>query len=292
VDLIVVPSLESFQLHRELDRGRNVAPLHMSYRFTLWSKDGVAGPSWTVHSGSQGTGAPKVFVTEGMVAADVMEQAARRIVARLEWESSAISQVATGIAARNLAPAPQVRISAASTGLMYPAGGRSILLPMLVRVDSQDDRALLVRPSDMRLKLAAGQVLEPLSSSEVLSVMELNRSMRAAQNESELMLLTTLLNLGNPVASSPTQASMADQEAARREFARDRRSILEQLVAQVLKPTAMVKGTARSGLVYFRLPPNSTERGAMLSGWVVEAKTAASAAFDVPFNSDLGEQRP
>src|SRR6185436_6559326 len=127
--------------------------------------------------------------------------------------------------------------STSSPALLYPAGTAGTrLLPLRVRADSQDDRALRVRPLDMRLKLSSGQVLEPLSISEVVSLVERTRSIRPAKQESELMLLTTLLNLGNPVATAPTQASLADQEAASREFARDRRGIEDGLNAQAFKP--------------------------------------------------------
>jgi len=284
VDLIVVPTLESFQFHRDLSRGRNTAPLDMSYRFTFWSKDGRPGPSWTIDSG---------FLDLDRDVTEVMERTARRVLLRLEWESAAVSQVATGMAARNLAPASQILISTSSPALLYPAGTAGTrLLPLRVRADSQDDRALRVQPLDMRLKLSSGQVLEPLSISEVVSLVERTRSIRPAKQESELMLLTTLLNLGNPVATAPTQASLADQEAASREFARDRRGIEDGLNAQAFKPNVLAKGTASEGLVYFPLPASSNEEGAILSGWVVEEKSAASAAFEVPVRGYMADRRP
>src|SRR6185503_519352 len=162
VDLILVPSIESFQFENKL--------VGMSYRLTFWGKEGQPGPAAVLPGGWNGRDVH-----------EVMEGAALRIVRYFNIEGDLIFRMATASGARTLTPPAQIQIAAAFQGLQHAQETR--LLPISLRVNSEDNRNFYVRPSDMRLALHTGDVLEPLSVWEVASVMERTRStMRALDN--------------------------------------------------------------------------------------------------------------
>lgn len=260
IDLVVAPSLEHFDFRVGMvgDSDR----YSVAYRVTLYTSQGVPTASWIVPGNAvtrtHATLSPSAALA-GTINDDLRDAAAKFLN---DFQSHAAPTLALAQSGRS-APATldprQFKLTAKQgnlpgidpqkAGVLRDAG----IMPIEVAGESFAARDLLMRGSDMRLRLKDGRLIEPEPISSVLSSLETTRQSHAA------------LLIGGPLLAFAADASLHREAQAERE--KQMGAAAEVLFLE----RRLAAGKPQSGLVLFRIPRGvKGEEVASLSAWIVD----------------------
>ena len=268
VDLVVATSLEHFDFPLGLEPYSE--RFGVTYRTTLYAPSGVPVSSWVEYGTANHW---KMF--GGHIEA-YMQRAGEKFVRSFDQES------APGLAAiassRQRAPEPidvaALQLSARHTvpSRLGPDAIRRLREEGFVFVDvsavPKTSRAVVVRASDMRLRLKDGRVIDSAPPSALLVI---------ATRDSATPVVIGVAPLIGILATLGTEAAASAESDKSR-------SLLSDAVGQSLfgeRELRADKGTD-SGMVFFRLPPGASADEATVIAWAVEPATAAGSQVEVP----------
>lgn len=272
VDLVIVLSLEHFDypLGLEPDSER----FGVAYRITLCTPRGVPVSSWVVY------GTASHWAWTGVSHVDrYIQQAGEKFVRTFERESA--PGLAAVASSRQRAPEPidvaALQLSARHTEPPRLSQDASKQLRdegfVFVAVSAQPktSREVVVRASDMRLRLNDGRVIEASSPSALLLI---------ATREATTPIVAGVSPLFGIVATLAMEASVSAGSE-------ERRAVLNNTLGasyfgeRVLRADKGEDG----GIVFFRLPPKASADGATLIAWALEPASAAGSHVEMPLGA-------
>lgn len=268
VDVVVVPSLEHFDYPLGMESYSE--RLGIAYRTTLCTTRGVPVSSWVVYGTANHW---KMF--GGHIEAYI-QQAGEKFVRTFEQESGpglaaiassrqrapeAIDTAALQLSARHTVPS---RLNENAIKLLREQG----FVFVEVNAIPKTSRALLVRASDMKLRLKGGQVIDTSPPSALLVI-----ATRSSANPGVLGL-GPLLQIATALAAEAAASSQYDKQRAFLSDAVDGALFGERVLRED-------KGQER-GMVFFRLPQGASADGASVIAWAVEAETGAGSQLETP----------
>jgi hypothetical protein len=270
IEVVVAPSLEhfGFRLGWDTDSDR----YSVSYRTTLYTIQGVPVASWIVlgNAPSRTMGSIQIWIE------DDMKDAATKFLQSFEREAGPALAAIAKVHGSPAVPldAGNVALTAGRTQLpgLEPKAlallQESGVIPVRVTAQSKAEGELVVRASDMRLRLQDGRVIEPSSVSAVLGILEQTSqtgSAVAAAVGAPLGVLTMFLQ---------DRSKQGEREL---QFKASGQSLFED---RILK-----KEKEEAGIVLFRLPKDvKSAEGATLTAWVVDPASARGAHIEVPLS--------
>jgi hypothetical protein len=268
VDVVVAPSLEHFDSPIGLEPYSE--RFGVAYRITLYTPGGVPASSWVVNGSVDHWG-----MIGGHLEAYI-QKAGTEFVQTFEQESA--PGLAAIAASRQRAPqridVAALRLSARRTELVsVDAKAREQLRKtgfVFVEVSATPKTAkpVLVRASDMRLRLKDGRVID-------------------ASPPSALLVVATA-NIGTPAVVGATPlfgliASLATAAAASSESDKRRGSLSSSVGSEFFGERVLLEEKGMDGgVVFFRLPPGASADGATVTAWAVEPATAAGSQVEMP----------
>ena len=265
VDLVVVPSVEHFDFPMGFESYSE--RFGVGYRTTLYTPRGVPVSSWIVY----GT-ADHWKMVGGHVEA-YMQGAGAMFLQTFERESA--PGLAAIAASRQIAPQPidaaALQLSARHTEpySLTPEARQELRKEGFVFVElsatAKTARPLIVRASDMQLRLKDGRTIATYPPSSLLMVVARNSSY--VPGPSILGLVTTLA----------AEAAISSDSAKRRELANDM-FVREYFGERTLREGMETDG----GVVFFRLPKGASVDGASVVAWALEPAAAAGSQVDTP----------
>ena len=274
VDLVVAPSLEHFDFPLGMESYSE--RFGVAYRTTLYAPTGVPVSSWVVY----GTFNHWKTLGGGHIEAYIQE-AGEKLVRTFEPESG--PGLAAIASSRQRAPEPldgsELEFSARHTepSRLGPNAIKQLrnegFVFVDVRASSKGSRELLVRASDMKLRLKGGQVVDTSPPSALLMILNRNAGTPLVGFGPLLMFASTL---GQEAAAS----AQFDKQRAVLSDAVGRSTLFGQ---RVLREDKGQEG----GMVFFRLPPQASADGATLIAWAVEAGTGAGSQVEIPVIGDV-----
>jgi hypothetical protein len=267
VDLVVAPSLEHFDYPLGMEPYSE--RLGIAYRTTLYTPSGVPVSSWVVYGTANHW---KMF--GGHIEAYI-QQAGEKFVRTFEQESG--PGLAAIASSRQRAPesidVAALQLSARHTepSRLGPDAIKQLREEGFVFVEvsaiPKTSRAVVVRASDMQLRLKDGRVI-------------------GTSSPSALLLIATRDSVTPVVAGVPVLGILATlgQEAAVSSASEKRRELLNNAFGgsffgeRVLREDKGKDG----GIVFFRLPPKASANEATLIVWALEPATAAGSQVEMP----------
>jgi hypothetical protein len=274
VDVVVAPSLEHFDFPLGLESYSE--RFGVTYRTTLYAPSGVPVSSWLVY------GTANHWKMFGPQPAQIyIQQAGEKFVRTFEQESG--PGLAAIASSRQRASEP-IDVAALQLSARYTEPSRlgpnaikqlrnDGFVFVEVNASSKTSREVLVRASDMRLRLKSGQVIDTSPPSALLVI---------ASRDSTTPLVAGVAPLIGILATLGTEAAASAQSDKQRALLSDAagRSLFGERVLRQDKETY-------GGMVFFRLPPGTSADGAMLIAWAVEAGTGAGSQVEIPLIGDL-----
>lgn len=268
VGVVVAPSLEHFDFRTGMDADSD--RYNVSYRTTLYTARGVPVASWVV----TGNAISKTMWTIENLIKDDMNDAAVKFLQRFEHNAGhALTAIAKNSGGQTISlDLRNVALTARRTELpgfdpklaaALQEGGVVILQ---ITVQSEIEGGLVVRASDMRLRLKEGQIIEPSSLSSVLSILE-----RTSQTGGGVAAA-----IGAPFGVLVTYLQQRSNQS-------ERELQFRSLALSLFEDRTLSKGEKETGIVLFRLPKAmNAAKGATLMAWVVDPTSAEGSQIDVP----------
>lgn len=266
-DFFLAPSLEHFDFKSGMDGDAD--RFSVVYRTTLYSPQGVPVASWRV----RGNAVTRSLGTLTTWIEDDLDDAAIRFMSDFRREAgpglevirnarnqppSAIEAESVTLAGEEIVPA---ELSPEAVAALQVIG----VIFLKIEARGQADHPLIVRASDMSLRLGRGQQLDPLPISVMLSLLD--------KTSQKGLAVTSLLG---PIGFLVTHSEEASKTAER--------SLRQNVVeSSLFGERALRKGDIASGLVAFRLPKESRSGDSLvLSAWAVDPASAAGLRIDAP----------
>lgn len=268
VDFVVSPSLEHFDFLIGLDKDSD--RYSVIYRMTLYSPDGVPVSSWLV----PGNKPSKAFTIWGMIEDDMVDAAGKLVKDFEHHAGQALAAIERGKTADKPVPLELQDVTLTATATALPglnpqqlaALQSAGIVSVRVTAQSRDGRDLAIHASSMRLKLASGETLEPLTVSQALSALD-----RTSQAGGVTAALTNPL-FGMLVTYDEQRTSQSAREAQ-----------FKAGSSALFGDRSLAGGEGTSGMVLFKLPSSSdSAQAATLTVWVVEPATASGKQLEFP----------
>lgn len=258
-DVLVVPAIEhfDFRLGTDSDSER----YSVGYRTTLYSPGGVPVASWAVLGNRPGTWSSNVW---SWIEGD-MEDAAAKMLERFQREAPAALQAIqrhergesmpldSGAAVLTARRAQIPALPADQAAALAQAG----VVALTVEARNRSSRPLLVRASDMRLRLADGRLVEPITVSATLRLLEKPSQAGGA----------VAAAIGGPFGVLVDVMSARQTES-------ERAAQFSAESAQRFGDRSLGGNELATGLVLFRLPASSMLASARLVAWFVDPLSA------------------
>lgn len=270
IDVVVSVSLEHY------DFPLGLAPYSeqysIAYRATFTTTAGVPIASW-VFTGTANHW-KMLAAVDGITEAYMRDAAAKFLEACERETSGALAAVAAHRSGKTVPiDASILTLSArrtAITGLDESRAKRlreTGLVPIEVATASNSQRPLTVRASDMRLRLANGQLVFPATASALLEAMSDSYTPSfVPSSHGGLLALGVVAFLATESQSHGERKTV--HEATNQTFFRDR---------------SLEPNKTETGIVFFRLPKDApATEGASLTVWVVDPATADGVRVAVP----------
>ena len=267
-DVVLVPSLENFDFRMVSDSDSE--RYSVIYRFTLYSNQLVPVTSWVVKGKER---AKRARSNENEVENNMRDAATKFVrgfdsnagpaLAAIERQSkgqgSPIDRRGVVLGAtRSDLPDLDPKVATA----LRAAG----VVAMKVVARNGTDRPLVMRASDVRLKLKNGSVLEPATVSAILSLLD---EVSYAGLATDVLVGTFF---GGLVVDSEQKSQQEERE--RQSTAVDRALFRERTLG---------KGKAESGVIPFIVPKGTAAEDAVsLTAWIVDPASADGLRIEVP----------
>lgn len=266
VDVVVAPSIEHFDFPVGLEPYSE--RYGVVYRITLYTPRGVPAASWLV----RGT-ADQWKMIGGHLEA-YMQEAGKQFLETFDRESApvlaliaahrkssgGIDVAALGLAARRTELA---ELGKEQVEHLRQAG--FVCVEVTSRPKTQ--RPLLVRASDMHLRLKDGRVVDPLPPSSLLEVTATATAVSTNVYPSLVGALVTLAESSAAGKRSSGERELLDSTVGGTFFGE-----------RVLRQEKGEDG----GVVFFRLPEKASDEGASVIAWVVDPQSADGAEVEMP----------
>jgi len=279
VDVVIAPSFEHFDFRLGMDADSD--RYSISYRMTLYSNQGVPVTSWIVFGNAQSTSTLSTTLESWIN--DDMTDAATKFLQGFEHNAGPALAAMTGkhgepIAAFDLngvtltaKRADLPALNAKQMATLQQAG----VVPLKITAQSQTRSGLVVRASDMRLRLTeGGQPIEPSSVSSVLNILE------GTSQAGGVTAALTGAAFGVLVTYLEEQSNQKEREL---QFRAGGQSAFED--------RTLSKGKEETGIVLFRLPQGtSITSGTSLTAWVVDPTIAAGGQMNISFGSGFADK--
>jgi hypothetical protein len=273
VDLVIAPSLEHFDFPLGMESYSE--RFGVTYRTTLYTPRGVPASSWVVYGTADHWNLK--FFGGGHIEAYI-QQAGEKFVRTFEQEGG--PGLAAIASSRQRTPQPidvaALQLSARHTepSRLGPNTIKQLRNEGFVFVEvsatSKTSREVLVRASDMKLRLKGGQVIDTSPPSALLLV-------ATADSATPVVAFGPLIGI---LATLGTEAAVSAESDKQRQLLSDAvgRSLFGE---QVLRQDNGTDG----GMVFFRLPPGASADGATVIAWAVELATGAGSQVEMPLLS-------
>jgi len=266
IEVVVAPTLEHFDFRTGLDADSD--RYSVSYRTTLYSNRGVPVESWVVF----GNAPSKTMGSIWSWIEDDMSDAAGRFLQGFERNAGpALAAITKSSGAESTAldvhsvvmTAKQAELPGLSPKLIAALQEAGVVTLQVV-AQSDTERRLVVRASDMRLLLKDGQVIEPSSVSSVLSILE-----QTSQTGGAVAAL-----IGAPFGVLTTYLEQRSNQNERElQFRTGGQSVFED--------RTLSKGKQETGIVLFRLPKGvKAAETTTLTAWVVDPSSAQGTQME------------
>jgi hypothetical protein len=268
VDLVIVPSLEHFDFPLGMESYSE--RFGVTYRTTLYTPSGVPVSSWVVYGTANHW---KMF--GGHIEAYI-QQAGAKFVQSFEQESG--PGLAAIASSRQRAPEPidvaTLQLSARHTepSRLGPNAIKQLREEGFVFVDvsatPKTSRAVVVRASDMKLRLKDGRVIDTSPPSALLLI---------ATRDSATPVVAGVVPVIGILATLGTEAAASAQSDKQR-------ALLSDAVGRSLFGERVLREDTgkESGMVFFRLPPKASADEATVTAWAVEPVTGAGSQVEMP----------
>ena len=280
LDVVVAPSLEHFDFRLGLDAESD--RYSVAYRNTLYNTKGVPLASWVVF----GNARKDFWNPDGLRKwiEDDMNDAAIKFLRGFEREAGpALAAIARKGADRSVGlDAHQVTVTVQRAQLpgLTPEAMAALqeagVMPLRVTAQNESDRTLIIRASDMRVRLKDGQIVAPSSPSSVLGILEktsIASGVAAAVFGSAFGLLTGYLE------------HRSNQEQRELQFKAAGQSMLED--------RTLAKGEPQAGIVMFQFAKGQPQDAATLMTWLVDPSAADGVQIILPLStSPHGAKQP
>jgi len=272
LDVLIAPSLEHFDFRLGLDADSE--RYSVAYRNTLYTKQGVPIASWLVF----GNGESNLWDPGGLAkwVEDDMNDAAVKFLRGFQREAgpalAAIAKRGTnppaGVDPRQVLLTVQraelPRLNPEAAVALQEAG----VVALRVTVQSESERALVVRASDMRVRLRDGQIIAPSSVSSVLGILE--------QTSQTGGVVGGVFGAPFGVLTAYLQ-QRSDQEERELQFKAAGQSMFED--------RTLGKGKEEGGIVLFQFAKGAqSPEGATLTVWVVDPAAADGVQITLPLS--------
>jgi hypothetical protein len=288
VDVLVVASLEHFDLPHGVSALGGYRPEEHAiiFRTTLQDKSGAPLASWTVHgTADHRSGMLWASGSRFNLFQAYLSDARKKFVADFEREAG--GALAALVARRGSTAVPEdlrnvaLRASVEAFPDVDSAHAARLrqfgILAVRVKAWSPLDRSVIVRASDMRLRLADGRLVEPAARSAIALAHQ-----RTVQPEKPTLMQALNPLLGDPVLGvvrteiSPVYASDSQQQLA-----------YQRVAAASFGERTLGRGREEQGFVFFHLAPGPEVRDAQLTGWIVDPRCGCGSYAVSPLGDAL-----
>ena len=266
IDLAIAPSLEHFDFGTGFDTDSD--RFSVAYRMTLYNHQRAPVASWIV----VGNKPSKAFGIGGTIEDDMTDAAVnflqgfeanlRPALAAIEKNKAGqsfpvdlrdVALTAERASFPNLKP-PQI-------AALQKAG----VLTIEVTAKSETERGLVLRASDMRLRLKDGQILEPSTFNSVLGALD----------------KTSQAGIATAAATTPLIGLLVTA-AEERSKQTERDSQLKIGTKSLFADRTLKPGNKETGIVFFNMPKDrKVTEEATLMVWVIDPPLAEGAQADV-----------
>ena len=263
IGVVVAPSFEHFDFRSGFDADNE--RYSVTYRTTLYTIQGVPVASWKVfgNAPSRTMGSLQGWIEDDMTDAaykflqSFEREAAPALTAIAKIQGSPAVPLDVGNVVLTAGRTQMPGLDPKAAALLQESG----VVPVRVTAQSKAEGELVVRASDMRLRLRDGRIIEPLSVSAVLGILE-----KTSQ---------TALLLGGPLlVFAQERSKQSEQELQSKAGSQS-----------LFEDRALVNGKEESGIVLFRLPKDmKSAEGATLTVWVVDPPSARGAQIELPLS--------
>ena len=272
LDVLIAPSLEHFDFRTGLDAQSD--RYSVAYRNTLYNVHGVPLASWVVFGNAR-----KEYWSSGGLQQWIendMNDAAVKFLQGFERETGpALAALARKGTDRSVGIDPHQIVLAVRraelpglTPEAKAALGEAGVVPLQFTAQNTSDRDLVVRASDMRIRLKDGQVIAPSSPSSVLGLLE-RASMPAGMVAAPL-----------PVFGSAFALLTAYLEHTSKQ---EERELQFKSVGQsMFEDRTLAKGREQAGIVLFQFAKGQLQENATLMAWVVDPSAAEGVQIVLP----------
>lgn len=266
VDVVISPSIEHFDFPMGFEP---YSPQYgVAYRITLFTARGVPVASWVV----SGTADHRNMLGGHLEA--YVQNAGTQFLGGFERESaSALAAIASHRAATAGIDTASLGLSARRTELAELGQGQverlraARFVCVQVTMLSKTARPLVIRASDMHLRLKDGRVIDSLPPSSLLEAIATESPVTTAVVPSVVGVLANLAASSAASSSSHNQREGFDNAVGQAFFGE-----------RILRQDAGEDG----GIVFFRLPQEESDEGATVTAWVVDPASVDGAQVDMP----------
>lgn len=280
IDVVIAPSLEHFDFRTGMDADSD--RYSVSYRMTLYNNQGVPVASWIVLGKVPSTlSFSSLNMIETWINQDMSDAATKFLLGFDRDAGPALAAIAKSLGGQAVALdlqgvvltakwADLPSLDAKQAATLQQAG----VVPLKIAARSQSESGLVVRASDMRLRLKDGQLIEPSSVSSVLAILE-----GPSQSGAATAALTNAA-FGTLVTYLANRSNQGEREL---QFRAGGQSLFGD--------RTLSAGKEETGIVLFRLPKDMrVVDGSTLIAWVVDPAAARGAQMAAPFGSGFADK--
>lgn len=270
VDLVVVPSVEYLELPIGF-AGHDPDKYAIVYRTTLRTKSAVPLGSWLV----SGSVSPWSFFkpTDRLLIDGYIADAGKNYVARFDRDmtrtalakTEAKAQPSAALAQLAAVPVPFPLVDEALAATLKERG----IVAIRVTASSPADAGLLVRRSDMRLRLADDNILESMPPSVVFEAFQ-----RAG--------IGVTVTGGGYVGFTPAGAAIAGVMNVARVGAARQQGFYHLVPPLLFGDRKLTRDPEEGGVVVFQVPNPAALHGAVFTAWAVDPLGGKAVEFAVP----------
>lgn len=270
VDLVISPSLVHFDFRLGMDADSD--RYSVGYRTTLYSAEGVPVASWVVVGNAVSATGLSSSLRRWLE--DDMKDAAAKFLQDFEHNAGPALAAIARRAQGQGAPVEQSSVSLAarrgSLPGLEPETAKALrdagLVAIQVTLRGATQRKLVVRASDMRLRLADGSTIVPATVNSVLSRLD------KSSNSGEIAAFFAGALVGLLVSTSERRAQQEGREGQYR-----------KVVQSLFRDRTIDGSNEEAGLVPFLIPEGAASAGRpVLTAWVVDPDAATGAQIEVP----------
>ena len=270
VELVVLPSVEYLELPIGF-AGHDPDKYAIVYRTTLRTKSAVPLGSWLV----SGSVSPWSFFkpTDRLLIDGYIADAGKNYVARFNRD-----MIRAALASGEAQPAPSAAFAkVAALPVPFPLVDEALaatlrergIIAIRVTASSFADAGLVVRRSDMRLRLPDGQILESMPPSLVFEAFQ-----RAG--------IGVAVTGGCYPAVTPAGAAIGGVMNAARVGAARQQGFYQLVPPLLFGDSQLTKDREQSGVVVFQVPNPAALHGAVFTAWAVDPLGGKAAEIVVP----------